>query len=410
VGKHIQSSNLNQTWNIGSSNEIWKLTTGATVTSGSDTAVLQGALQSDDKIIINGDVIANGFRAIDIAGNSNTLEFGHNASVSGGANVGVYGSGMGFLVENQGTIAAAVSGVNVLNASEVINGGTISADYAIFASNGVNVINSGGLDGSIHGIWARHNSGTMILNDETASITGDDSAIYLQDKGSAIIKNFGLISGAKAIVNEIADLTVINRGTINGDVELGGGNDLFDNRGGTLHGKIVGGDGSDTYFIDSAKTKIDEAGFNGFDVVKSGVTYKLGNNVEELHLLGKTDINGAGNALGNNIFGNAGDNVLRGLKGHDTLVTGSGHDVMIGGADQDIFHFDKGTGHDKVMDFTNGLDLISSDFVHTDMDVQNLIDHHAKVQGDDLLIHYGADTLLLKHADLGDIDGGDFFT
>ncbi len=62
------------------------------------------------------------------------------------------------------------------------------------------------------------------------------------------IRNDGLIKGAVGIdaTENDTGVTIINRGTIEGDVLLGSGNDVFDGDGGQVDGDINGGAGNDT--------------------------------------------------------------------------------------------------------------------------------------------------------------------
>lgn len=92
------------------------------------------------------------------------------------------------------------------------------------------------------------------------------------------------------------------------------------------------------------------------------------------------------------LFGDAGDDVIRGQKGDDLIVGGdgddrlfgnngrdifgglAGNDILKGGAGADEFHFDAGTGTDRIRDFTQGEDVISLldggaiDFANSDED------------------------------------------
>jgi Ca2+-binding RTX toxin-like protein len=139
----------------------------------------------------------------------------------------------------------------------------------------------------------------------------------------------------------------------NANILIGGaGNDLLDGRGG--NDVLVGGAGNDTYYVDSAKDDVWDAGDKiggGVDLVIASVNYSLQDGVndvaghrsdiENLNLVGAATI-GAGNALANIILGNdLGDNIA-GNGGDDTITTGSGDDYIDGGAGSDLMTGGKG--------------------------------------------------------------------
>ena len=122
---------------------------------------------------------------------------------------------------------------------------------------------------------------------------------------------------------------------LGGDDALYGeaGNDTLD--GGTGADTLYGGTGNDTYVVDNAGDVVTEYANEGIDTVQSGISYTLGNNVENLTLTGTAAINGTGNELDNTIAGNAGNNTLSGLAGSDTYLfnRGGGQDVIADGGD-----------------------------------------------------------------------------
>lgn len=136
------------------------------------------------------------------------------------------------------------------------------------------------------------------------------------------------------------------------------GNDTLNGGGGkdTLSGLA----GNDIYLTDGGDTIVEVAG-EGTDLVKSTVNHTLAANVENLTLMGATDIAGAGNVLNNVLTANAGRNVLSGLAGNDTLNGGLGLDRLLGGAGKDSFVFDSKIGStniDTISDFNVADDTV----------------------------------------------------
>lgn len=143
----------------------------------------------------------------------------------------------------------------------------------------------------------------------------------------------------------------LNGGAGNDTLAARDGNDILN--GGTGADLMYGGDGNDCYIVDSSSDTVVEYyhnGLGGIDTVQSSDHYTLGDNVENLTLIGSGNLRGTGNALDNIIQGNNANNVIDG---------GAGNDVLTGGGGNDIFRFATGFGHDRITDFSAGdsLDL-----------------------------------------------------
>lgn len=173
------------------------------------------------------------------------------------------------------------------------------------------------------------------------------------------ITNTGTITaGSLAISGGNQQDFLFNTGTINGDINLGGGDDWLDLRGGHVSGAVSGALGSDTYLISEAVVALVEAaGIPGeIDTVRSTVSYQLEANFEALVLLGATDVTGQGNAAGNAVTGNAGDNRLSGLGGQDGVAGNAGNDTLLGGTGNDTL---TGGDGDDVLRGGVGLDTLN---------------------------------------------------
>jgi Ca2+-binding RTX toxin-like protein len=105
------------------------------------------------------------------------------------------------------------------------------------------------------------------------------------------------------------------------------GKNLLD--GGWGSDTMAGGLGNDTYVVDAAGDVVIEAAGEGIDLVRAGISYTLGSNVERLTLTGTANYKGTGNALSNVLQGNDGNNVLDGKAGADTMAGGLGNDTYI---------------------------------------------------------------------------------
>lgn len=361
------------------------------------------------RVTVNGEITSDSGNCIDLQGHYSSVSIGPLASVSSNSVAMTFG-GTGNLVDNFGHISGAW-GITVYGGTATINNygsivGTSTGDYYYYES-GVYLVDDD--DDSVNSVYRVVNSGT---------ISGNDYAIYAGEysyntyyASDTTVINSGLLVGGTggAVFLGLGVDQVFNTGTINGDVLMGGDADLFDGRGGTVNGTVFGGAGDDTFIIDDTGIELSEAAAEGTDTVKSKVNWALGDNFENLKLIGHSDINGTGNSESNVMTGNSGDNLLRGggssdimyggsgddtLRGNggndtlnggfsddmlrggrgndklvggdgnDVLVGGVGRDVLTGGADSDTFRFIKAADsqnsnqRDKITDFTQGEDVI----------------------------------------------------
>ena len=124
---------------------------------------------------------------------------------------------------------------------------------------------------------------------------------------------------------------------------------------------LIGSTGNDTYRLSYFNESIIEGVAEGTDTVISAITYTLGQNLENLRLVGSSEVNGTGNDLNNLLIGNSQSNVLTGAAGDDTLsgdqafdsdvdMIVSGNDLLVGGSGHDTYLFNVGDEIDTIED------------------------------------------------------------
>jgi Ca2+-binding RTX toxin-like protein len=232
-------------------------------------------------------------------------------------------------------------------------------DNAITGNSANNIIDGGlGADtmtgGSGDDTFVVDNAGDLV-----SDTRGIDSVISNIDYvlGMAL-ENLTLTGAAiNGIGNRLANVIAGNaennelRGSGGDDTMSGGGGaDLLD--GGSGADAMGGGAGDDTYYADNSGDSAAESVGEGFDTVRSAVSFTLGVEVEQLVLRGTANINGAGNSLDNVLWGNFGSNRLDGGAGNDRLLGGAGIDTLVGGEGDDTYVTD--TARDIVAERAGG--------------------------------------------------------
>ena len=155
-----------------------------------------------------------------------------------------------------------------------------------------------------------------------------DRALEKSGQGIDLVK----ASISFVLMANIEHLTLTGSGSIDGTGNDGGniitGNgadNVLD--GGAGADSLFGGAGNDTYIVDNAGDVIGDT--SGIDLVKTSVSWFMGNEIENLNLTGSGSIDGTGNDGANIITGNGADNVLDGGAGADSLFGGTGNDTYI---------------------------------------------------------------------------------
>lgn len=140
--------------------------------------------------------------------------------------------------------------------------------------------------------------------------------------------------------------------TINGNggddtIDGGSGNDVLN--GGAGSDSMSGGAGNDTYYVTTKTDVVMEEADSGTDVVISGISYTLPDNVENLLVIGTVAAIGNGNALNNEITGNEKGNRIDGKSGNDTMSGGAGDDVYYVDASGDVVNENADEGIDLII-------------------------------------------------------------
>ena len=410
-----QNTSLTTTWTINDSDSTWTLGENAEITVGDmvgqNYGVHDDSSRSGNVINIRGDINANvpfASTAISLLGDDSRVHIFASSEIKA-TTYGILSTSENGRYVNDGSITANQFGIFASNGKSIVNNGEINAATGLASGTAdVRMENSGSIASFFSGIKADM-GGAKIVNHQGGEIDSKIDGVYLGGTDASSLVNRGIITGdTHSIMDGDGDLTVRNFGTLNGDVMLGAGTDSFDTRGGTLVGKVYGGDGDDSYFVSSTSIVLVEQSDEGNDRVLAGVDYQLGANIESLTLLGKDDAKGTGNMLGNELIGNKGDNRLFGLGGSDALGGSSGDDQLTGGNNNDVFIFNSGDDHDVIHDFKDGADLLFMSFVDSAGDFADLKLHHVKQDGDDLVITYGNDQLIIEDMKKSHLSFADF--
>lgn len=218
-------------------------------------------------------------------------------------------------------ISLTSGGAAVINNSGVISvAGATAYSVHILNSAILKMYNSGAIVGDIQ------SAGTLVLRN-SGDITGD-----IRSTGTISLRNSGTIDGSISL--GFGNDTVQISGLVDGDVILGDGSNSFTLRGGVVTGTVVGGQGTDQYFIDRADIKIIDAG--GLqDYLASTVDVQVYSGIETTELMGFAGLRAVGTFLGETIISNGGDDTLLGQGGNDSLRDGGGNDALFAGEGND---------------------------------------------------------------------------
>ena len=151
---------------------------------------------------------------------------------------------------------------------------------------------------------------------------------------AAHVERLVLVSGFEGIGNSLANV-----------IEGNAGGNLIDGRGGAdiMRGRA----GDDEYRIDGESDRVQESANGGLDRVRSSISYRLTDHVEELILVGDAR-EAIGNGLDNKLVGNGEANRLDGGLGEDRMFGRGGDDLYIVGEGDVVVEL-AGEGVDRVI-------------------------------------------------------------
>jgi len=285
---------------------------------------------------------------------------------------------LGNFLENLELIGSAVTGTgnalaNAITGNSVANSLTGAAgDDTLDGGLGADTLSGG----AGNDVYVLDNPLDVVLEDGVSDPGGLDTvrSTVTHTLGERF-ENLVLLGSAPASATGNALSNRLTGNDADNTLEGGAGNDALEGRGGA--DSLRGGAGNDTYIVNGTGDRVDEAtapgsgvDAGGKDVVRSSVSFTLGDFVETLILTGAGSLKATGNGLGNTITGNSGANVLTGLGGADVLNGGAGNDTLNGGVGRDSFVFSSPLNAQTNVDLIIGFSTSTSpDRIRLDNDI-----------------------------------------
>jgi Ca2+-binding RTX toxin-like protein len=415
------TDNQETTLEIAGSGNTWIINKTAII-DGPATGIHEAAARHDNRIVVKGEVYGPGYSnsAIESQGDDVTIEVAKSGKLSGHFAITAFGDNA--LIVNHGHILSTNTAVGLGgNNGHFINYGTINAGHYAFEGDQVEkqtfenagmIITESGLTFEAKDLVVLFDKGSVVESEDVVlrSHSDTDATAHITNKGTLTAVSNGF---ATAIDSGDGREILRNSGTISGDVELGGGNDRYDGRGGEiLNGVVVGEAGNDTYILTDKNTKVFDGLDGGHDklVVSFSTTLEANNEIEEIKLGGTGNFNLHASDTANDILGNSGNNKLFGMGGNDTLTGGKGTDFLTGGEGADVFNFKPHLDREIVTDFVDGVDHLGFFAGKEVTSINDLIKHHAEDVNGDLVISGDGTEMIIRGMHKADLSMADFMS
>ena len=269
-------------------------------------------------------------------------------SPTGSIDAGDGNSGSGISVQ----VGAVSNGVTDSETSaSIVNGGLIQGRGSNNVPAGVRLFVGSGLETATFTGDISNTASGQIISAEDAGILIGSGVIF-----DGTITNNGAITGGNGLAIDatgaLGAVNVVNNGELNGDVQLGLGNDSFTQNSVQVINRIDGGEGIDTIdFSGQTASIVIDLDLNtppaGAESQDGAVLEAPGGNVI-------TEVDDFENVIGSNfddlILGNNEINNLEGGLGNDTIHSFGGPDTLNGGEGTDLALFSAGPGVEVDLD------------------------------------------------------------
>jgi hypothetical protein len=235
----IQSTDIFTTDTVGieymAANETWTILPGVFVGSQRQYGIF--SLRAQSTLINDGQIFSGGNFGVALINVDNTVTNNAGGSIAGLSGLYIRSG----TIDNHGSVAGYhYYGIQFDDPGILNNDGEVFGRFiGVLGYGGGRINNSGVIRSNFDGINLG-NGGTMVIDNAAGGIIEGTQAAIRTSSTQISLNNRGTVTGDIDFTLASGNDTVVNRGTIDGDVFLGGGDDFFDSRGGTVTGDIHG--------------------------------------------------------------------------------------------------------------------------------------------------------------------------